>query len=172
MKNLISRLTSINQFFILFEKVLLTTLLFSMIVLSFGQVVARNLFSTGFIWVDQMLRLEVLWVAFIGAALAAEYNQHIKIDFLASIIRSDFLRKLINTGAHLFAFLICCLLLVVSLDYIRIVGSDLTSTVFQGVPDWSFQLIIPYCFFFTSLRFFINILKISYEKDYTLKNFS
>ncbi|MBW1813319.1 MAG: TRAP transporter small permease subunit, partial [Deltaproteobacteria bacterium] len=84
MKNLISRLTSINQFFILFEKVLLTTLLFSMIVLSFGQVVARNLFSTGFIWVDQMLRLEVLWVAFIGAALATEFNQHIKIDFLAS----------------------------------------------------------------------------------------
>lgn len=172
MKNLISRLTSINQFFILFEKVLLTTLLFSMIVLSFGQVVARNLFSTGFIWVDQMLRLEVLWVAFIGAALATEFNQHIKIDFLASIIRSDFSRKLINTGAHLFAFLICCLLFVVALDYIRIVSSDLTSTVFQGVPDWSFQLIIPYCFFFISLRFLINVLKISYEKDYKLKPFS
>jgi len=135
-----------------------------MIVLSFGQVVARNLFSTGFIWVDQILRLEVLWVAFLGAALATEYNQHIKIDFLASVIRSDFSRKLINIGAHLFAFLICCLLFVVAIGYIRIIGSDLTSTVFQGVPDWFFQLIIPYCFFFTSLRFFINILKISYEK--------
>jgi TRAP-type C4-dicarboxylate transport system permease small subunit len=143
-----------------------------MVILSFGQVVARNLFSTGFIWVDHVLRLEVLWVAFIGAAHATEYHQHIKIDFIASITRSDFSKQLITAGAHMFAFIICCLLFIVSSYYIRIVSSDITSTVIQGIPDWSFQLIVPYCFFFAALRFLISIIKISNEKDSKLKHLS
>ena len=168
MKHFISSLISINRIFVIFEKVLLTLLLFSMIALSFGQVVARNIFSTGFLWIDQVLRIEVLWVAFIGAALATEYNQHIKIDFLVSILRSDFAKKIIGMGAHIFAFLICCLLFIVASDYIRIVSSDITSTVFHGFPDWYFQLIVPYCFFFISIRSFINIFKIYSKNEGTL----
>ena len=157
MKHVIFILTLANRYLVLFEKIVLAILLFSMIVLSFGQVVARNIFSTGFIWIDQVLRLDVLWVAFLGAALATEYHQHIKIDFLASLIRSESSKNLIITGANIFAFLICCLLLIVSSRYIYIVSSDMTSTVLVGIPDWLFQLIIPYCFFVASLRIFINM---------------
>lgn len=165
MQYFILRLTSINRFFVKFEKALLTVLVFSMITLSFGQVVARNIFSVGFIWVDQILRMEVLWVAFVGAALATEYNQHIKIDFLASIIHSDFSKKIIYTSAHFFAFFICSLLFIVALDYIHTVGSDSTGTIIHGIPDWSFQCIIPYCFLMVSIRSVINIMKICNEKD-------
>lgn len=166
MNYFILRLISINRFFVLFEKTLLTALLFSMIVLSFGQVVARNIFSTGFIWIDQVLRMGVLWVAFLGAAMATEYNKHIKIDFLASVLRSDFSKKIIGTGAHLFAFFVCCLLFIVALDYIHTVGFDSTSTIISGIPDWSFQCIIPYCFFMVSIRSAINIMKIYNGKDF------
>ncbi|MCJ7772306.1 MAG: TRAP transporter small permease subunit [Desulfobacterales bacterium] len=146
----------------------MTALVFSMIVLSFGQVVARNIFSTGFIWVDEVLRMEVLWVAFVGAALATEYNQHIKIDFLASIIHSDFSKKIIGISAHLFAFFICSLLFIVALDYLHTVGSDSTSTIIRGIPDWSFRCVIPYCFFMVSIRSVINIMKICNEKDFQI----
>ena len=134
-----------------------------MIVLSFGQVVARNFLFTGFIWIDQVLRMEVLWVAFLGAPLATEYNQHIKIDFLTSVIRSAVLKKQIGLIAHIFAFFICCLLFIVSFNYIHIINSDFTSTVIQGVPDWFFQLIIPYSFFVISLRIFIYFYKMLCE---------
>lgn len=141
-------------------------LLFSMVALSFSQVVARNLFSTGFLWIDQILRLEVLWIAFLGAALATAYNQHIKIDFLASVIRSDLSKKIIGMGAHLFSFVVCCLLFIVSVDYILIVSSDSTSTIISGIPDWSFRCIIPYCFFIVSVRSIINIMKIHHGEDF------
>ncbi len=166
MKYFISRLIFINRFFVIVEKTVLVGLLCSLIVLSFGQVVARNFFSIGFIWVDQVLQLELLWIAFIGAALATEYNQHIKIDFLASIIRSDFPKKIIGTGAHLFAFIICCLLFIVSLAYMHAVGFDSTSTIIHGVPDWSFRCIIPYCFLMMLIRSVINIMIIYPKKDF------
>lgn len=165
MKQFIARLSSLNQYVVLFEKLFISILLFSMIVLSFGQVLVRNLFSMGFIWIDQVLRLEVLWVAFLGAAIATEYHQHIKIDFLASLIQSNSLKRLINTLANLFAFFICCLLFIVASSYIRIVSSDLTDTIIHGIPDWYFQLIIPYCFFFASIRTCINIFNLYNKTD-------
>jgi len=165
MKYLISGLISINRYFILLEKALLITLLFSMVALSFSQVVARNFFSAGFLWIDHVLRLEVLWIAFLGAALATAYNQHIKIDFLASIIRSDLSNKIIGVGAHLFSFIVCCLLFIVASYYVLIVSSDSTSTMISGIPDWAFQCIIPYCFFMMTIRSIINIIRISYKKD-------
>jgi len=165
MNSYFSRFISLNRYFILFEKIMVAVILFSMILLSFGQVVARNIFSTGFIWIDQVLRLEVLWVTFIGAALATEYNQHIKIDFLSSMINSERSKRIIGTGAYLFTFLICSLLFLIALHYIHVVSSDSTSTVIHGIPDWSFRCIIPYCFFMVSVRSVINIMKMYYGKD-------
>jgi TRAP-type C4-dicarboxylate transport system permease small subunit len=159
MNHLLSCLTSVNRLFVIFDKALVAFVLFNKIGQSFGQVVARNVFSAGFIWIDQVLRLEVLWIAFVGAALAAEYNQHIKIDFIANIVRSESVKTSIYKFAQLFTFIICFLLFIIASDYIRIVSTDLSSTVIAGIPDWTFRLIIPYCFFIVAIRSFIHLLK-------------
>ena len=79
-----------SRYLLVFEKFFLCLLLFSMAFLSFGQVLARNLFSSGFMWIDEILRVEVLWITFVGASLAAEYGQHIKIEFFTSLAIAKF----------------------------------------------------------------------------------
>ena len=62
------------------EKVLLVLLLSVMVGLSFLQVVLRQFFSTSLLWGDIFLRHLVLWVGFLGAAIATEQNKHFIID--------------------------------------------------------------------------------------------
>ncbi len=155
--------STLNRYLLFFEKSFMCILLFSMIILSFGQVVARNAFSSGFIWIDQVLRVEVLWVTFVGASLATEYGQHIKIDFLTNVIHSNKTIKIIHTCSQVFALAVCILLFSVAAEYISIVSADTTSTLINGIADWVLKLVIPYCFFVMILRCVMNIMRLFIE---------
>ncbi len=160
MKAIFQIFLTANKYLVNLEKILLCTLIFSMVILSFGQVVARNLFSTGFVWAMEVVRIEVLWITVVGAALATEYRQHIKIDFLYNIVGSPSTKKAIDFISQLFAMCTCFVLFVVGKDYLVLVSSDSTATMIQGVPDWTFKLIIPYCFFVMSVRCLFGLIKI------------
>lgn len=47
---------------------------------SLAQIVARNLFNSGFAFADPLSRHLVLYLAFLGAALAVAQDRHIKVD--------------------------------------------------------------------------------------------
>ena len=68
------------------EQILLVILLSSMIVIAFFQIVLRNLFSTGLTWGDPLVRNLVLWIGFIGAALATREGKHINIDIVSQSV--------------------------------------------------------------------------------------
>ena len=159
MKIIFKLFSDLNRYLLAFEKVFMCILLFTMILFSFGQVVARNVFSSGFIWVDPILRMEVLWITFIGASLATEYKQHIKIDFLVNVIYSAHLKRIINTAAQVFALAVCILLFFTAASYIKIVSPDTASTIIHRIPDWILKLVIPYCFFVMVLRCIIHIMR-------------
>jgi TRAP-type C4-dicarboxylate transport system permease small subunit len=48
--------------------------------LALAQILARNLFDTGFAHADSLTRYLVLYVTFFGAAVAVDRQRHIKID--------------------------------------------------------------------------------------------
>lgn len=63
--------------------------LFSMLLLlgaSLTQIVARNLFHSGFALADPLSRHLVLYIAFLGAALAVAQDRHIKIDIASYLL--------------------------------------------------------------------------------------
>ena len=148
----------LHNTFLIVEKGALCVLLFSMIFLSFGQVLSRNLFQIGFPWIDNVLRIEVLWVTFIGAALATEYKQHIKIDILANILSSDRSKRIVEVGAQAFATFVAILLFYAAVDYISQMES--TTTLIEGIPDWNFSLVIPYAFFVMIVRCPLSLVKV------------
>ena len=53
-----------------FEDSLLVVILTSMIMLAVYQIISRNLFSEGIVWIDPLLRTLVLWVGLAGAVSA------------------------------------------------------------------------------------------------------
>jgi len=56
--------------------------------LTLSQIIALNFFDLGFPQLDAISRHLVLFIAFSGAALVSEQNNHIKIDILAAFLNS------------------------------------------------------------------------------------
>ena len=61
-------LDRLDRFGRFLENVALVTLLSAMMLLAVGQIVLREVFDTGIIWADELVRLIVLWLAMMGAA--------------------------------------------------------------------------------------------------------
>ena len=134
------------------EKGALCLLLFSMILLSFSQVIMRNLFSCGFIWASEVLRTEVIWIAFIGAALATESNRHIRIDIITRLLRGAAAQRLMTILSGLFTAAVSILLFTAAVKYIALMKPYSAASVFFGLPEWMLRLIIPYSFAAMAIR--------------------
>jgi len=77
-----NRWCRIDNFIARVEKFLVVFLLGAMILVAFLQIVLRNVFTTGFSWGDPFIRYLVVWVGFIGAALATKEGKHITIEIV------------------------------------------------------------------------------------------
>jgi len=134
-----------------------------MVIISFTQVVLRNIFETGISWADPMLRYTVLWLAFIGASIATRENRHINIDVLTRLL-SPKLKKIVSVLTNLFALSVCLILLKSSIDFIKI-EMQFPSEIFLGLKNWMLEIIIPIGFSMMSLRFLLNIIKLIFVKN-------
>lgn len=160
-------MAGVTKFFQRLHKVLIYSemgavclLLFSMIFMAFGQVVARNVWHGGAMWVEEVLRIEVLWLAFLGAALAAEFNRHVKIDILSHLLGTGVAGKVLDCAAQVWLMAVCGTLFVASVQYINMEREYASATMFHSIPDWFFRLVIPYFFVATVVRGIINIGRI------------
>jgi TRAP-type C4-dicarboxylate transport system permease small subunit len=77
---------------------------------SLAQIVARNLFHSGFALADPLGRHLVLYIAFLGAALAAAQDRHIKID-IAGYLLTPRARMRLHRPFRLLAALVCAMFL-------------------------------------------------------------
>lgn len=150
LKNIENLLTKI-------ETAVMILLLSVMVLMAFLQVVLRDLFSVGILWGDVFLRHLVLWVGFLGAALATRDEKHFGMDIL-----NRFLSKKITTVttmiADLFAGVVCYFLVKASISFLQI-GIDPTSKLIWNVPTWVFLVIIPIGFGLVLLHFVFRALR-------------
>ncbi|MDB9823051.1 TRAP transporter small permease [Deltaproteobacteria bacterium] len=139
-----------------------------MVVLTFVNVILRALYTHAHIqwantllsqadWSDQLARLMVLWVTFLGASLLTGDNRHIKIDLMGPLLSPRWLsaRELILSIG---CMVICAFMLNASIDYIKI-EMEFGSNTLPGIPSWICQLIIPSGFALILFRFFIRALE-------------
>ena len=61
------------------EDSILVTLLISMVTLAVAQIVMRNAFNSGLLWMDPLLRIMVLWIALFGALVGSREQRHVSI---------------------------------------------------------------------------------------------
>lgn len=80
LKRVMKVLDLIDDFISRVEGWAIVILLSFTLLMAFSQVVLRNIFSTGFIWADILLRNLVLWIALLGASIATKERKHIAID--------------------------------------------------------------------------------------------
>lgn len=142
------RLRKAEAWLIGLEKALLVVLLSVMVVMSFSQVLLRQLFHSGLLWGDTFLRQLVLWVGFLGAGLAAAESKHFAWE--AASHRPAWRLAAHAASAVITAFLVraACLFVVDE----KAAGEILFSVGSWPVPAWLFAVAIPAGFFLVFLH--------------------
>ena len=82
-------LSKFKHALIAIEKYVAISSLFLLLAFTLTQIIARNFFDTGFTSLETISRHLVLFIAFSGASLVCEQNNHIKIDVLSAFLSSS-----------------------------------------------------------------------------------
>jgi TRAP-type C4-dicarboxylate transport system permease small subunit len=93
----------------------------------------------------------VLWIGFIGAALATREGKHINMDIVSRWM-PPLGKSLIEFLAQLFSFVICGFLTFAALKFIKN-EIQMGNVAFLEIPAWIPEIILPIIFGLMSLRF-------------------
>lgn len=137
----------------LVEEAFITLLLSAMVLIAAAQILLRNLFDSGLHWGDPVLRLLVLWLTMLGALLATRNNRHIRIDLLSRYLSGVWVRVSEAIGL-IFSTAVCALLAWHSTRFVYHEWLD-GGTLFNAIPLWWGQLVLPLGFALITLRFAI-----------------
>lgn len=138
------------------EDGLLVLILAAIIGVAAYQVAARNLFDTGLLWGDALVRVLVIWVAMVGAMVASRNDDHIRIDLAARFAPAHWRRPLAR-----FANAFTCAVLGVfawfSLRFVLFEYED-GMIAFGAVPAWLCEAILPFGAAVMCLRYLMHAL--------------
>ena len=146
------------------EDSLLVIILSSMIIFAVYQIIARNLFGEGVVWIDPLLRTLVLWIGLSGAVVATRSDNHIRIDIFAKYFPPHLL-KYVQRTAYFFTLCVC---LIIAWHAARFVYSEYEygTIAFSGIPAWITALIIPVSFSLIAIRYLLLFIS-PYERQVT-----
>ncbi|MBU0993221.1 MAG: TRAP transporter small permease [Proteobacteria bacterium] len=164
MKKLTDILEMVDGHIASMEKWLICISVITMISIAFGQVVLRNTLSMGFLWVEHLTRILILWVTFLGASTASREKRHISMDLLTRYV-SEPKQKVFSIISSLTVGVCCFLLFMTSVSYIHIQMDSHVSNIWPGAPDWVFLLVIPYFFMITMFRSLLQIKNVYFNKS-------
>jgi TRAP-type C4-dicarboxylate transport system permease small subunit len=136
------------------EHALLVVCLALMMVTAFAQIAARNLFGIGLTWSEPLVRYLVLWVGFLGAALAVREGRHITIE-LTSLWAPARDNRVLQAVSHLASALVCAVLAVAAARFVRD-EAQIGGETLLFLPAWVPELIIPFTFAVMTLRFLLR----------------
>lgn len=132
-------------------------MLSGMILLAVGQIVLREVFDTGIIWADELLKLMVLWLAMVGSIAACRDDRHIRIDVLSHLL-PDWLVDITRVLVDMFAAVVCAVIAVQAWRYLQI-EIEFEDTVLVDTPAWIAHVILPLAFALISYRFAVLAIK-------------
>ena len=164
------------------ETAVICVLLLSMIVVSVLPIIARWIdWKEGFFarplvqqwcgwlrdltWASTYLKLSVLWITVLGAALATKDRNHINIDVVGRLLKGRW-KAACQTLTNLFAALVCagvtwaCWQFVID-ERRSFISNDFgsTGTIFGGAPAWYAMAIMPLAFALMAVRFCIQTVE-------------
>lgn len=151
---LLGRLEKAGSFF---ETVLLVALLSSMMLLAVGQIVMREVFSTGFVWADELIKLMVLWLAMVGSIAACRDNRHIRIDALSHVL-PRLAVEITRAVVDIFAAVVCGVIAWHTWRYLQ-VEIEYEDMVLINIPAWIAHSVLPAAFLLISFRFVVLVIK-------------
>jgi TRAP-type C4-dicarboxylate transport system permease small subunit len=140
----------------LFQRVedgILIALLLVMIFMAVLQIALRNLFDSGILWGDPLVRILVLWIGLMGAMIASRNNHHISIDVISRYL-PDRIKQVATLLVCAFTCLVCAVMTWYSFGFVMMERAD-KITAFAAIPAWICESIIPMAFAVISARYLL-----------------
>ncbi|HET9888079.1 MAG TPA: TRAP transporter small permease subunit [bacterium] len=134
-----------------FVALLVAIVLLAMVMLSALQILLRNVFDTGLLWIDPLLRHFVLFIALLGGIVATGQKRHIQISFLERFVHGR-ARRIVGSLAATLAVVICLAIVHAGLLLVRDEIQSGERALF-GIPSWILILAIPAGFLAIAIRF-------------------
>lgn len=78
------------------EEIVLVSSLVLNVVIVFMQVIMRYFFNTSLTWSEELSRYIFIWQVWLGSSIAFVDNQHIRVDLIFSIFKSENSQKVLH----------------------------------------------------------------------------
>ena len=137
------------------EDILIELFLAAMVIMVLLQILMRNLFQSGILGADDLIRHLVLWIAFFGAGIATRSNSHVKIDALTNLVKKS-TRRYTDVLVNAFSCAVCGVLTVASAQFLYIEYQAHAHTQFFNLPVWVFEVVMPLGYLIIAVRFAHN----------------
>lgn len=132
-----------------FVRYLCAILLGLMVIVVFGQVIARYIFNAGFSWPEELTRFICVWITFLGALTATVEDSHPAVDVLVKMLPGT-LQKLVRILLRGIMIAVCLYLTSYGLKLVEMTIRDMSpglrlpmGLVYLALP-FSAALMIPY----------------------------
>lgn len=135
------------------EDSILVGLLLLMIFMAVLQILLRDVFATGIVWSDVLVRILVLWVGLVGAMVASRQGRHINIDIMDRYL-SERAKIVARSVVEFFTALICLIAAYYGLRFVQMEFS-VGGRAFAKVPSWLCESIIPFAFMVMAVRYIL-----------------
>ncbi len=146
------------------ENVLLVVFLTITVAMAFLQVILREFWSTGIIWADVFLRHLVLWIGFLGAALAAKESRHFSINIITKRL-PPMLQRIVQVFLHVAAAVVCYFLYDAGMsfisDEIKYNNEPLFTLFGKSIMPYYMEIVIPVGFALIGLHFLFRAVEVA-----------
>jgi TRAP-type C4-dicarboxylate transport system permease small subunit len=119
------------------------------------QIFLRNVFHSGIIWADPLMRHIVLWLGCLGGVMATARIRHISIDIFSRFLPGplqSFRDKIVYLATAAIASVLGMAALRLVVD-----EKEFGEQAFLNIDVWMLQMIIPVAFFLIAYRSFLNV---------------
>ena len=136
------------------EDGVLIIIIMGMVLLAFIQIILRNIFGIGLIWIDPLVRQMLLWVTLTGAMVATRDHNHITVDAITRYLPPGRIKHATGFICDAFATIVCALLTFSTFSVFYMEFQDpLGGNIMTGLPLWASLLTLPVAFGVMTLRF-------------------
>lgn len=141
-------------FFARIEDTVLILILVGMVLLAFIQILLRNVFGSGLVWIDPLVRQMLLWVTLVGAMVATRDHNHITVDAVSRYLPPGRIKSAAGFICDTFATIVCALLTFSTFRVFYMEFQDpLGGYIVPGLPFWASLFTLPAAFAVMTLRF-------------------
>jgi TRAP-type C4-dicarboxylate transport system permease small subunit len=106
-----------------------------------AQIIARSVFGSSFIWAEESVRYAIIFMVFIGSAVAFRMDAHISIDALHHWVTEP-MRKILVVMVNLSCLLLAMLLIYYGMELVTLMqGFGQTSPALEVPMYWVYAVI-------------------------------